>query len=488
MSEMAADNHPVADFALRARELALLHEVTRILQRDLPTADLLDQITHAIQRSWPVADTIGVRSRLGTLAIETPGFENLTPTHRAAFVAADGCPGAIEVAYSGDRSGANESLALANLLADVTEMVRNALDRRIAVTALRQSEQRYRSVVEQQSDLVCRYLLDTTLTFVNHSYCRFFGKSREELIGHRFIELIPEADRPAALKHIDALVRRGEPQIHEHNVLLPDGSTGRQQWANQPITTPDGCVHELQGIGRDITDRWRAEEALRQNEMSLRAAYERIRSLAHRLILAQEAERTQIARELHDDVSQQLAALGIGLSLVESRMPDSDPVRHDVTKLRHVASGLAEKVRHVSHALHPGVLQHAGLNAAIASHCEAVAGQNQFLVRFEARGTFTDVPADVALCLYRATQQGLRNVAKHARASRAWVTLVRVGNQIELTITDNGRGFDTSNMHARGLGLLSIEERVHLANGKFAVTSRLGGGARLSISVPVGWM
>jgi len=290
------------------------------------------------------------------------------------------------------------------------------------------------------------------------------------------------------LKHIDALVRRGEPQIHEHNVLLPDGSTGRQQWANQPITTPDGCVHELQGIGRDITDRWRAEEALRQNEMSLRAAYERIRSLAHRLILAQEAERTQIARELHDDVSQQLAALGIGLSLVESRMPDSDPVRHDVTKLRHVASGLAEKVRHVSHALHPGVLQHAGLNAAIASHCEAVAGQNQFLVRFEARGTFTDVPADVALCLYRATQQGLRNVAKHARASRAWVTLVRVGNQIELTITDNGRGFDTSNMHARGLGLLSIEERVHLANGKFAVTSRLGGGARLSISVPVGWM
>ena len=488
MSEMAADNHPVADLAMRARELALLHEVTRILQRDVSTSDLLDQITHAIQRSWPDPDTIGVRARLGTLDIETSGFGSLTPTHRAAFVAADGCPGAIEVAYSRDRSSADESAALATLLEDVTEMVRNALDQRVAVTALRQSEQRYRSVVEQQSDLVCRYLLDTTLTFVNDAYCRFFGKSREELIGRRFIELIPEADRPAALKHIDALVRGGEPQIYEHSVLLPDGRTGRQQWIDQPIRSTDGHVHELQGIGRDITDRWRAEEALRQNEKSLRAAYERIRSLAHRLILAQEAERTQIARELHDDVSQQLAALGIGLSLVESRMPDTDPVRQDVTKLRHVASGLAEKVRHVSHALHPGVLQHAGLNAAIASHCEAVAGQHQFLVRFEARGTFTDVPADVALCLYRAAQQGLRNVAMHARASRAWVTLVRVGNQIELTITDNGRGFDTSAAHARGLGLLSIEERVHLANGKFAVTSRLGGGVRLSISVPVGWM
>jgi PAS domain S-box-containing protein len=488
MREMAADNHLVVDLAMRARELALLHEVTRILQRDVSTSDLLDQITQAIQRSWPHPDAIGVRTRLGTLGIETPGFQNLTPTHRAAFVAADGCPGAIEVAYSRDRSGADTSLGLATLLEDVTEMVRSALDRRIAVTALRQSEQRYRSVVEQQSDLVCRYLLDTTLTFVNPAYCRFFGKSREELIGHRFIELIPEADRPAALNHIDAIVRGGEPQIYEHNVLLPNGNTGRQQWIDQPIRSADGHVHELQGIGRDITDRWRAEEALRQNEMSLRSAYERIRSLVHRLILAQEAERTQIARELHDDVSQQLAALGIGLSLVEARMPDTDPARQDVTKLRHVASGLAEKVRHVSHALHPGVLQHAGLNAAIASHCEAVAGQHQFLVRFEARGTFTDVPADVALCLYRAAQQGLRNVAMHARASRAWVTLVRVGNQIELTITDNGRGFDTSAAHVRGLGLLSIEERVHLANGKFAITSRLGGGARLSISVPVGWV
>jgi len=109
-------------------------------------------------------------------------------------------------------------------------------------------------------------------------------------------------------------------------------------------------------------------------------------------------------------------------------------------------------------------------------------------VRFEARGTFNDVPADVALCIYRAAQQGLRNVAMHARATRAWVTLVRVGGQIELTVTDNGRGFDPAAAHARGLGLLSIEERVHLANGKFSVTARPGGGSRLTVSVPVAWI
>jgi PAS domain S-box-containing protein len=490
MTEMAADNHLVADLAMRARELTLFHEVTRILQRDDvgSAADWLDQITHAIQRSWPYSSAIGVRSRLGTFEVATTGVEKLTPTHRAEFVVADGRSGAIEVAYAQDGSGAGENPPLRTLLEDLAEMFRIAVDRRLMMTALRQSEEQYRSVVEQQSDLVCRYLPDTTLTFANDAYCRFFGKQREELIGHRFIELIPDVDRPGALKHIDAMLRGAAPRIYEHTVLLPDGSTGRQQWTDHAIRSPDGRVQELQGIGRDTTERWRAEEALRQKEMSLREAYDRIRSLAHRLILAQEAERTQIARELHDDVSQQLAALGIGLSLVEGRMSDGDSVRVEVAKLRHVASGLAEKVRHVSHALHPGVLQHAGLNAAIASHCEAVAGQHEFLIRFEARGTFVDVPADVALCLYRAAQQGLRNVAMHARASRAWVTLVRVGAQIELTITDNGRGFDTSATHARGLGLLSIEERVHLANGTFSVTSRAGGGSRLSISVPVGWV
>jgi PAS domain S-box-containing protein len=487
MTEMAADNHLVADLA--KRELTLFHEVTRILQRDdLPSAaDWLDRITHAIQHSWPSPSAIGVVSRLGTFEIATPGVEKLTPTHRAEFVVADGRSGMIEVAYAHDATRAGENPALRTLLEDLAEMFRIAVDQRFMMIVLRQSEARYRSVVEQQSDLVCRYLPDTTLTFVNDAYCRFFGKQREELIGRRFIELIPDVDRPGALEHIDALLRGGAPRIYEHNVLLPDGSTGRQQWIDHAIAPSGGHVQELQGIGRDLTDRWRAEEALRQKEMSLREAYDRIRSLAHRLILAQEAERTQIARELHDDISQQLAALGIGLSLVEARMTDADSLRDEVVKLRHVASGLAEKVRHVSHALHPGVLQHAGLNAAIASHCEAVAGQNQFLVRFEARGIFSDVPADVALCLYRAAQQGLRNIATHASASRAWVTLVRVGAQIELTISDNGRGFDTSAAHARGLGLLSIEERVHLANGTFSVTSRLGGGSRLSISVPVGW-
>ena len=485
---MAADNmHLVADLGSRVQELTLLHDVTRLLQRDdvVSATDWLNQIAEAIARSWPRRDFIAIRARLGNFEVTTSPFDRLTPLHRAEFTVTDGRTGSIEIAYTDGGAPDGEQQAHRGLLEDVTEMFRTAVDRRLVMVALRQSEQQYRSVVEHQSDLVCRYLPDTTLTFVNEAYCRHFGKRREELIGSKFIELIPEADRPAALKHINGLLNGDATRVDEHSVVLADGSLGRQQWIDHVIVSPDGPT-ELQGIGRDITDRWRAEEALRQKETSLREAYERIRSLAHRLILAQEAERTEIARDLHDDISQQLAALGIGLSLLETRV--ADRVQDEVIKLRQMASGLAERVRHVSHALHPGVLKHAGLNAAIASHCEAVAAQHTFLVRFESRGNFQDIPTDVALCLYRATQQALRNVAQHANARRVWVSLARVGNQIELNVTDNGCGFDASTAKTRGLGLLSIEERVHLANGTFAITSRLGGGSRISITIPVGWV
>jgi PAS domain S-box-containing protein len=447
----------------------------------------LDEIAHAITRSWPHTSAVGVRASLGDFEMATPGALDFPVAQRADFIVADGRSGSMEVRCREEGSDTAERPAHAALLDNVAEMLRIAVDRRLVMTALRRSEERYRSVVEHQSDLVCRFLPDTTLTFVNDAYCRFFDKRRDELLGRRFIELIPEVGREGALEQIESLVRTRQDIRHEHPVLLPDGRIGRQMWINHAIAAANGELEELQGIGRDITDRWRAEEALRQKEASLREAYERIKSLAHRLILAQEAERTEIARDLHDDVSQQVAALSIGLSLVETRLAEQPNTQREVARLREMAGGLAEKVRHVSHALHPGVLQHAGLSAAIASHCEAVAAQHAFSVSFDSRGAFHDVDSDIALCLYRAVQQALRNVAMHANATRSWVVLTRIGHQVELTITDNGRGFDPSTARARGLGLLSIEERVHLANGKFRVTSRPGGGARMTIQVPVAW-
>ena len=126
--------------------------------------------------------------------------------------------------------------------------------RRHAEESLRESEERYRDVVETQTELICRYLPDSTLTFVNDAYCRYFGRSRDELVGRPFIELIPEPERAAALEHIEVIGQSSYCDTYEHQVVRPDGSLGWQQWTDHAICDAKGTVVEFQGIGRDITD------------------------------------------------------------------------------------------------------------------------------------------------------------------------------------------------------------------------------------------
>jgi PAS domain S-box-containing protein len=131
---------------------------------------------------------------------------------------------------------------------------------------LRVSEERYREVVDSQTEMVCRYREDTTLTFVNEAYCRFFGKDRSELLGTRFLSLIPAEGHAAVMAATREMIEGKKPISHEHEVLRPDGSVGWMQWDDYPIYGPHGELLELQGIGKDITERHRAIEELRQSE------------------------------------------------------------------------------------------------------------------------------------------------------------------------------------------------------------------------------
>jgi PAS domain S-box-containing protein len=137
--------------------------------------------------------------------------------------------------------------------------------RRRAEEESRSNANRYRNVVDTQSELICRFLPDTTLTFVNDAYCRFWNTTRERLLGTKFIELVPPPDREAVLDRIGRLHLGMD--SHEHPVLLPGGGTGWQHWTNHAILDDCGRVIELQAVGRDLTDLRRAEEAVGMLEM-----------------------------------------------------------------------------------------------------------------------------------------------------------------------------------------------------------------------------
>ncbi|HYB53453.1 MAG TPA: PAS domain S-box protein, partial [Thermoanaerobaculia bacterium] len=151
--------------------------------------------------------------------------------------------------------------------------------------ALRASEERYREVVESQTDLICRFAPDTTLTFVNEAYCRYFGRTREELIGRRFLDFTPEAARDAIRRHVLSLIDNPRVEIYEHEVTRPDGTIGWQHWTNHAIRGRDGRIYEFQGIGQDITDRKHAEEAQRSLAQASRLALlgELTASIAHEI-------------------------------------------------------------------------------------------------------------------------------------------------------------------------------------------------------------
>jgi PAS domain S-box-containing protein len=152
---------------------------------------------------------------------------------------------------------------------------RDITERKRAEEGLRASEERYRALVESQTEMLCRYLPDTTLTFVNDAFCRCYGRPREELIGRRFLDdLSDEAARDHHVQYTAALLMHPHTAVDEHEVVLPDGSIGWQQWVDHAIYDSQGDVLEIQAIGRDITDLKRAEAALRESEARFRAAFE----------------------------------------------------------------------------------------------------------------------------------------------------------------------------------------------------------------------
>jgi signal transduction histidine kinase len=235
--------------------------------------------------------------------------------------------------------------------------------------------------------------------------------------------------------------------------------------------------------------RRRTELALRKSEQQHRAMAEQNEDLAGRLITAQDAERTRIARDLHDDVSQQLAGVSIAFSGLRQQLGEyhiSAELQHGLSDLQQQTLALARNVRHLSHDLHPTVLQHLGLVKGLTSYCGELGRAHGVVMRCSADGDFTSISPEAALCVYRIAQEALRNVIAHAGASRADIRLLRAGDHVEITIADNGRGFDNTYTakSGKGLGLVSITERVKIAGGTVSILTGDTQGTRVQARIP----
>jgi len=208
-------------------------------------------------------------------------------------------------------------------------------------------------------------------------------------------------------------------------------------------------------------------------------------ALSQRLLRAHEEERTRLARELHDDVTQRLARLAIDVAAVERQARDR-AVRDGLQQVREGLARLSEDVHALSYRLHPSVLEDLGLVEALEAECARFSRQESVPAALEVDGLPEPVPIESALCLYRIAQEALRNVSRHARARSVAVTLRGADDGVQIAVRDDGTGFEaTAPRHRRGLGLSSMRERAHLLGGELDVESVPGEGTTIVAWVPL---
>ena len=371
-----------------------------------------------------------------------------------------------------------------------TLLLQRARRRRVE-TALRDSQQRYSLAAAAGSVGVWDWNFETNELFVDPGLKSLLGFDDREIStrpddwGSR-VHPQDLAVASAGVKNcVDGITDTYE---IEHRMLHKDGSVKWMLSRGTALRSANKSLRRLVGTKVDITERKLAEEGIREHQAILEASHREIQDLAGRLIRSQDLERARIARDLHDDLSQQIAGLSIELSSVKrqvSALAGAGALPDEVGALQQRTMGLAQNIRHLSHDLHPSVLQHAGLVAALAAHCAQIERHQPMIVSFAADGDFASITPAAALCLYRVAQEALRNVVTHAKAPHAEARLVRTGDVAELVVADDGRGFEIAEgLRSSGLGLVSINERVRLAGGTVSIVTELNKGTRMCVRIP----
>jgi signal transduction histidine kinase len=275
--------------------------------------------------------------------------------------------------------------------------------------------------------------------------------------------------------------------IPEERITDAQGKVRWLQTVKRPIVSQDGKAHQVLGSATDITQRKRAEEELLKSEAAVRKSQQDLQALAGKLLTAQEEERRRLARELHDDFTQRLAVLAIEAAKLEQQLEGSpEPVLGTLRQIKEQIVKLSADVHAVSRQLHPSILDDLGLVTAMESECANFAQREGIAVKYEPHNLPATLPRDVALSLYRITQEALRNIAKHAETKEAYVTLAATEDTIVLSIWDDGVGFDPAAVRRKpGLGLVSMEERVRLIQGELSLNSQPGRGTVIEVRVPL---
>lgn len=340
------------------------------------------------------------------------------------------------------------------------------------ITARKRTEESmalFRKLIDGSNDAI-EVVDPITLKFLdmNEKACLDLGYRREEMLSMTVYDIDPLLDA--------SLHTRMEQKMRESGFAIIESQHRRKDGSTFPVEINIKYIQldrdYAVAVVRDISERRVAEGTLS--------------SLSPRLIEAQETERSRVAGELRDDLNQRMALLQIGLAQFERAVPGLSPqARIQLHSLTEVATEIASSIHNLSHRLRPSLLDLLGPAASIERLCRELSDRHNLEIKFVHHSIPEQIPKDVTLCLYRISQEALRNVAKHSGAAGAEVELLGHDDRIELCISDSGVGFSPeSAKRTSGLGLLSMQERLRLVGGQLSVESEPSHGTRIRVRIP----
>ncbi len=357
-------------------------------------------------------------------------------------------------------------LFIVGTLLDVTELRRKE-------QVLGESEHRFHALIDAAPVMMWMSDVDKLCTTFNRGWLAFTGRKIEEEIGNGWTHGVHPDDLQRCLKiYVEAFDARLSFSM-EYRLRRHDGQYRWIRDDGSPRYLPDGTFAGYIGCCLDIHDR---------KALSL----ERI-ELARRLMSAQEAERSRIARELHDGIGQEIALLGIQMQRA-SGTSSLEPGVHN-PEIQQFSSKLAAIGIHVgrlSHQLHSSELEYLGLTVAVTKLCREFSEESPIKVTCNCSNIPAKLDDEIALTFLRLVQESLHNVAKHTRATSVQVDLIGTSEELSLVVHDDGAGFDVRQLKsAPGLGLISMRERVNLIGGEFVINSTPGSGTSVRARVPI---
>ena len=363
---------------------------------------------------------------------------------------------------------------------DLFTTIEMALYRHKIGNMLKESEERYKALFDRSLSYIYVHDFNGRFLDANKAALKALGYKREDIPSLNFASLLSEDQFPLALKSLEEIIHTGrQKKPAEYRLIRKDG---RYIWVETEgsVIYKEGKPSAIQGIARDITERKRAEEALRESK-------EQLRNLAAHLQSIKEDERAVMAREIHDELGQALTAIKMDLSWLEKKIPEEQSLLFKKTRsMTELVDSTIHTVQRISSELRPGLLDDVGLLAAIEWQAEEFQKRTGIACELSVLSEEITLSQERSTAIFRIFQETLTNITRHAQATKVTVSLIKKGARLELKVKDNGKGITEEKISdPKSLGLLGIQERVYFLEGNITIRGIRKKGTTVTVTMPL---